>query len=60
MEDKMDKNIMIEKLLEEYGKYGVSKEEITYMVEAGFDNQLDRDYIYDNCKNQIATEYLSK
>lgn len=56
----MDKNIMIEKLLEEYGKYGVSKEEITYMVEAGFDNQLDRDYIYDNCKNQIATEYLSK
>ena len=58
--DKMNKEIMIEKLLQKYGKYGVTVEEITYMVEAGFDNELESDYIYSNCNYQLATEYLSE
>ena len=56
----MDRDTMIKKLYEKYSKYGVSVEEITYMVEAGFDNDLEPDYIYDNCDSQLATEYLSE
>lgn len=58
--DKMNKETMIEKLLHKYSKYGVSVEEITYMVEAGFDNELEPDYIYSNCDSQLATEHLSE
>ncbi|MBR5596362.1 MAG: hypothetical protein IKW30_03030 [Lachnospiraceae bacterium] len=55
----MNKEMMIEKLLQKYNKYGISVEEITYMVEAGFDNDLEPDYIYSNCVSQLAEEHLN-
>lgn len=55
----MNKEEMIAKLLEKYNNHGVSVEEITYMVEAGFDNDLEPDYIYSNCDSQLAEEHLN-
>lgn len=56
----MDRDTMIKKLLQKYSKYGVSVEEITYMVEAGFDNDLEPEIIYSNCDAQLAEEHLSE
>ena len=53
----MDKNTMIKKLLEKYSNYGVTKEEITYMVETGFDNDLEPEYIMQNITEQLNEEY---
>ena len=49
---------MIEKLLQKYNKYGVTEEEVAYMVDAGFDNDLEPEYIYSNCDSQLAEEHL--
>ena len=56
----MNRETMIEKLLQKYNKYGATVEEISYMVEAGFDNDLEPDYIYSNCDSQLAEEHLIK
>lgn len=53
----MTKEIMIEKLLQKYSKYGVTLEEITYMVETGFDNDLAPEIIFENTDMQLSEEY---
>ena len=51
------KEMMIENLLQKYSKYGASLEEITYMVEAGFDNDLEPEIIFTNADMQLSEEY---
>ena len=53
----MDKCTMIEKLLQKYGKYGADVEEITYMVDAGFEYGLEPDYIMQNIEEQLSAEH---
>ena len=53
----MTKEMMIENLLQKYSKYGASLEEITYMVEAGFDNDLEPEIIFTNADMQLSEEY---
>lgn len=53
----MNKETMIEKLLQKYSKNGVTVEEITYMVEAGFDNDLEPEIILENADMQLSEEY---
>ena len=53
----MDKNTMIKKLLEKYSNYGVTEEEIVYMVEAGFDSELEPEIIFANADMQLAEEH---
>ena len=53
----MNRDTMIEKLLQKYSKNGVTVEEITYMVEAGFDNDLEPEIILENADMQLSEEY---
>lgn len=53
----MSKEEMIKKIYEQYKQYGVSLEEITFMVDTGFDNDLKPDYIIQNIIEQLNEEY---
>lgn len=51
---------MIEKLLQKYSNYGVTEEEVVYMIEAGFDNELEPEIIFANADMQLAEEHLTE
>ena len=53
----MNKETMIEKLLQKYNKYGATVEEISYMVEAGFDNDLEPEIVFANADMQLSEEH---
>lgn len=53
----MSREEMIQKIYEQYKQCGVSIEEITYMVDTGFDNDLEPDYIMQSITEQLNEEY---
>ncbi len=53
----MTKEFMIEKLLQKYSSCDVTEEEITFMVEAGFDNDLEPEIVFANADNQLSEEH---
>lgn len=53
----MSRAEMVQKIYEKYKQYGVPEEEITYMVDNGFDNDLETEYIMQNIMGQLDEEY---
>ena len=53
----MNQNKMIDVLFQKYSRFGVSMEEITYMIETGFDNDLAPEIIFENADFQLSEEY---
>ena len=53
----MSREEMVQKIYEQYKQYGVAEEEIIHMVNTGFDNELETDYIMQNIMEQLNEEY---
>jgi len=51
------KNNIINQLYKKYHKYGVTKEEIEYIVSAGLEYGLDPEIVRENADRQLEEEY---